>query len=167
MNFWKSLFGKSTTFNTDEADTTKISDQFQDWVKYSIQLFGIEGKNMSNHELAEHLEKHGVPQFDAHEIIVFLPFVMTKLLLPNVNWCSEYIDFYSERKQYKIRYDSNKRYQIIEKESKNHMTESPNNDLLLNIALRNSEFIRLNKILEDGGNMEEIVMTETCIMRFN
>lgn len=166
MSFWKSLFGNSNNESEKEKNDYEIPRQFRDWVIKSINLIGRNGAKMENEELHELLIRNGISNIDAEEIIIFLPTAFCRKLLPDINWLPNYIDFYSDQKQVLRRYEDNERYLIIEEETDNYWKSNPSNEVVLNIAGRSSEFNAINQMLNDGGQLENVGLTESLVIRY-
>jgi hypothetical protein len=161
MNFWKKIFGKP-----ESSKDKKISPQFKDWVQKSIRLIGTEGSKLENEELLEYLIQKGIPEFEANEIILFLPTAFCRKLLPKLNWPSKYVDYYSKMKQISKKYQDNERYTIMENETNKYWNDKPTNEVVLNIAGRSAEFDAINQMLNDGGELENVRLTESYVIRF-
>lgn len=160
MNFWKTIFGEPKSEN-------EISPKFRNWAKSSIKLIGMEGGQMENEELHNYLIQNGIPEFDAGELIIFLPTAFCRKLLPEIKFLSEYVDFYSKNKQIKRKYSENKRYLIMEEETDIYWNNNPNKKVVLNIAGRSAEFNAINKMLNNGGKLEDVKLTESYVIRYN
>ena len=168
MSLWKSLFGKSKSDEPKRVEKIKeqVPNEFRNWVKMSIQIIGNDLKNMENEELHNHLIKKGIPEFEAGEIIIFLPTAFCRKLLPQLNWLSEYYDYYSDKKQIKRKYRENQRYVIMEEETNNYWNQNPNNEEIIKIAGRSSEFDAINQMLNAGGKLENVKLTEAYVIRY-
>lgn len=120
---------------------------------------------MENEELYEYLISKGLPEYEAGELIIFLPTAFCRKMLPDLNWLPGYFDFYSEKKTIRRKYRDNPRYLIIEEETKAYWNGNPNNDFVLNIAARSAEFNAINQLLNDGGKLEDVKLTESYVFR--
>lgn len=165
MRLWESLFGKPKPTESEKF-YGEVSIEFRNWVKKSIQIIGNDSKNMENEELYSYLLSKGISKFEAGEIIIFLPTAFCRKLLPDLNWPSEYYDFYSDKKQIKRKYCENQRYLLIEEETNNYWNKTPKNEEILNIAGRSAEFRAINQMLNAGGKLEDVVLTESYIVRY-
>lgn len=169
MNFWKKIFRKSKYKSIEKENINEISPQFHNWVKTSINLIGSkEGWEMGDGELHRCLIQNGILENDAWEIIIFLPIAFCRKMFPEINWLPEYEETsYSKTKKIKRRYKENRRYVIIEEESNIYWNENPEKEVLLNIVKRSAEFNAISKLLKDGGTIDDIMLTRTCIIRNN
>ncbi len=165
MSFWKTIFGKSKKIKSESQLENEISTEFRNWVKSSIKLIGIEGGDMENEELHNYLIQNGIPEFDAGELIIFLPTAFCRKLLPDIKWLPEYVDYYSKKKQIKKKYNENNRYLIIEEETEKYWNNNPSKKIVLNIAGRSAEFNAINKMLNNGGKLEDVKLTESYVIR--
>ena len=166
MSFWKSIFKNANNKPQEENINNEISSKFREWVIKSINLIGVQGREMENDELYEFLIKNGIPEIDAGEIIIFLPPAFCRKLLPEIKWQPNYIDYYSNEKQVKRKYSENKRYVIIEQETENYWNAFPSNEVVLNIAGRAAEFKAINQMLNNGGKLEDVELAESYVIRY-
>lgn len=164
MSLWKSLFGKSKSDESEKLDK-EVPIEFRNWVKKSISIIGNNSMNMENEELHNYLVSKGIPEIEAGEIIIFLPTTFCRKLLPELNWLQEYYDYYSDKKQIKRKYHENKRYLIMEEETNNYWNHTPNNEEILKIAGRSSELNAINQMLNAGGKLEDVRLTESYVFR--
>ena len=162
MGIWKHLFGKS---NTSDQLETILPTHYRELTKKTIELIGKNSKAMENEQLHEYLISHGISDFEAGEFIIFLPTTFCRRLLPELNWPSDYVDYYSEKKKINRRYTENKRYVIMQEESEKYWIGTPNNEWILNIAGRSAEFKAINQLLNDGGKLEDVRLTESYVVR--
>lgn len=166
MGFWKSMFGNFNNNSKKDDTNDVIEEQFREWVIHSIDLIGKLGEGMENDELHEILMENGIPDTDTSEILIFLPTAFCRKLLPEINWLPNYIDYYSEEKQIKRKYSENKRYVVIEQETENYWNSNPSSEVVGNIAGRSAEFNAINKMLHDGGELENARVTESYVIRY-
>ncbi len=143
----------------------EVPSEFRKWIVESIQLIGNNALIEDIENLHECLIKSGIPEFESGEILVFLPTTFCENLLPQLNWPSIYFDCYSEEKKIKRNYQENKRYLMMKEETKKYWNENPENDIILNIVKWSSEFNAINKMLKDGGKLENVKMTAPYIWR--
>ena len=99
------------------------------------------------------------------EIITFLPIAFVRKWLADVDWPKTYLEQYSESKRISKRFSDNHQYLTMEKIVDQYWNDKPNNDVIVNIAGRSAEFNAINQLLNDGGKMADIKMTETVIIR--
>ena len=72
---------------------------------------------------------------------------------------------YSNSKIISKRFSENQQYLKIEKVVGHYWNDEPNNDVIVNIAERSAEFNAINKLLNEGGKLTDVKMTETVIIR--
>src|SRR5918993_4892405 len=147
MNFIKKIF-KSKLDQTPELDK-----EFNSYVKKSITLIGTKGQELEDDKLVELLVCNGIPEFDAIEIMLFLPVAFCRKLLPEVKWHPDYVDYYAENRQITRFYKDNPRYLIIQSETEKYWTLGPDKDIMLRVAGRSAEFKSINQLLVDGGQL--------------
>lgn len=164
MGIWKFLFGKSKK-NNSEIEFPEIPGNFRQLTKKAIELIGRDSKNMGNEELFDYLVSKGIPDFEAGELIVFLPTAFTRKMLPDLKWLPNYYDVHTDKRNIKRKYNKNVRYQIMEKETEEYWNSFPNNEYILNIAGRSAEFHAINKLLNNGGKLENVRLTASYVIR--
>src|SRR4051812_41499165 len=101
-----------------------IPEKFNLWVKESISLLGSLGKLMDNESAVAFLVSHNIPEQEAIEIVLFLPVVFCRKLLPQVKFRPEYIE-YKNHGQIEMLFLENKRYLIIENEANSYWNDNP------------------------------------------
>lgn len=158
MSFWNNILGKKKDNRTKEP-----SDFISD-VKKSIDIIGS-AKSLENDELLTLLTQNGIEVNNGIEIITFLPIAFVRKWLADVDWPKTYLEHYSDSKRISKRFSDNHQYLTIEKIVDHYWKDRPNNDVIVNIAGRSAEFNVINKLLNDGGKMVDIKMTETVIIR--
>ena len=82
----------------DQVSTRKLLSQF---LGNQFQVIEKESAEITNEKLYDFLIQNGIPEFDAGEIIIFLPIAFCKKLFPDLNWHPNYIDFYHKDKKIK------------------------------------------------------------------
>ena len=164
MGFLKSIFGKNKP-SEEVSGTSPVPKNFNQLTKKAIELIGRDSLEMENDQLVDYLVSNGIPEHEAIELYLFLPTAFTRKLLPDVKWIPYYVDYYSETNKIKRNYQDNLRYKIIEQETNLYWNNKPNNEYILNIAGRSSEFHAINKLLNDGGKLENARLVEATIVR--
>ncbi|WP_394748467.1 hypothetical protein [Spongiimicrobium salis] len=157
MRFWNKILGKK------KDNRTKKQSDFNSDVKKSIDIIGST-KSLENDELLTLLTQNGIEENNGIEIITFLPIAFVRKWLTDVDWPKTYLEHYSDSKRISKRFSDNHKYLTIEKIVDNYWNDRPNNDIIVNIAGRSAEFNAINKLLNDGGKMVDIKMTETVII---
>jgi len=166
VSFWKLIFGKGNQNSEESKIQNKTASQFRKWVIEGIGLMGSQGAKMENEDLHNLLVSAGIPEVDTEEIIIFLPTAICKKLLPEIEWPEQYIDYYSENKQIKRKYKENQRYLIIEEEVQKYWKTNLGSEVVQNIAGRSAEFNAINKMLHSGGKLENVMLAESRIFRY-
>lgn len=163
MGIWNSIFGK---LKKEERHVEKsMPDNFRELTIRGIELIGRGSKKMENEEMYEYLISKGFPEHEASELIIFLPPAFCRKMLPELNWPPYYFDFYSQKKIIRREYRDNPRYLIIEEATEAYWNDNPNNDFILNIAGRSAEYNVINQLLNDGGKLEDLKLTESYVVR--
>ncbi|WP_042501803.1 hypothetical protein [Algibacter lectus] len=158
MSIWNKILGKK------DNNRPKESSDFDSDVKKSIDIIGSE-KSLENDELLTLLTRNGIEENSGIEIITFLPIVFVRKWLADVDWPKTYLEQYSDSKRISKRFSDNHQYLTMEKIVDHYWNDKPNNDIIVNIAGRSAEFNAINQLLNDGGKMSDIKMTETVIIR--
>lgn len=158
MSFWNKILGKK------EKNRAKESSNFDSDVKKSIDIIGS-SKSLENDKLLILLTRNGIEKNNGVEIITFLPIAFVRKWLADVDWPKTYLEHYSDSKRISKRFSDNHQYLTIEKIVDHYWNDKPNNDVIVNIAGRSAEFNAINKLLNDGGNLTDVKMTETIIIR--
>jgi hypothetical protein len=120
---------------------------------------------MKNEELYGYLISKGIPDYEAGELMIFLPIAFCRKKLPELNWHPDYFDYYSEKKKIRRKYQDNPRYLIIKDETEKYCNRNPNKEFVLNIVSRSAEFNSINQLLNNGGKFEDIQLTESYVIR--
>ena len=162
MGIWEHLFGKLNNTNRYEHP---LPAGFNELTKRAIELIGRDSGGMENEQLHEHLIANGISSFEAGEFIIFLPTVFCRKLLPELDWPLSYVDCYSEKRKIKRRYLDNIRYVVMQEETEKYWKAAPNNKWVLNIAGRSAEFNAINQLLNNGGKLEDVRLTELYVVR--
>ena len=161
MNFLKSLFKKKNI----DAFNVPITNKFQSYTKTALLTIGNESKDLTEDELYDLLiHQKGIPEFEVGELITFLPIAFCRLLFKDISWPEVYKEVYDNQKVLTRRFHDNQRYIIIEKEAELSY-ELENRDFTLNLVSRSSEFNAINKSLNDGGELKDVLIKETRIHR--
>ena len=158
MSFWNKILAKKK-----DNRTIKTSD-FDSEVKKAINIIGRE-KSLENDDLLTLLNQNGIEENNGIEIITFLPIAFVRKWLADVDWPKTYLEQYSDSKRISKRFSDNHQYLTMEKIVDHYWNDKPNNDVIVNIAGRSAEFNAINQLLNDGGKMADIKMTETVIIR--
>jgi hypothetical protein len=53
----------------------------------------------------------------------------------------------------------------MEEETEKYWNDTPNNEWILNIAGRSAEFHAINQLLNDGGRLEDVQISESYVLR--
>lgn len=164
MKYWRRIFGERQP--SSGKDSKLEPEKFRQWVKKGIELIGQRDVDKELEELQQDLIDKGIPEYDAGEILIFLPSIFCKRLFPNLGWLTNYIECYSNEEQISMEYSDNWRYVIMEDEVDKYWRGSPDNQIINNISIMSSEFGAINKMLKDGGKIEDVKITESYVIRY-
>ncbi|GHN01645.1 hypothetical protein WSM22_31340 [Cytophagales bacterium WSM2-2] len=162
MNFLKYIFGKT---DTNDQHESPIPTNYNLLARKAIELIGRDSREMDEEQLRNHLLTNGVPELEARELIIFLPMAFCRQLLPELSWPSSYYDYFADETKIKRKYSDNKRYMVMKEETEKYWTGNPNNEWVLNIAGRSAEFNAINQLLNSGGRLEDVGLSESFVIR--
>lgn len=150
---------------TDSLNNFSI--EFRYWVRDSIKLIITLDESPNNERLLEMLVSKNIPKHESFEIITFLPIAATRVLLAEIFWSNTYIDFYSSSLQIPRKFKENKRFQIMLEEVELFLstTNYEISENFLKLAGRSAEFQTINSLLLRGGKLEDLILTDTIIIR--
>jgi len=94
-----------------------------------------------------------------------LPIVFAKLWLPNIKWHEEYDVVTKNGKEISKKYDETESYNLILIVAKKYFENNPLQKTIINIGGRSAEINAINKLLNDGGKIEDIKVTKTKILK--
>jgi hypothetical protein len=143
-----------------------VPEDFKFWVERSISLLGALAKQMTDGEAINLLQKHGIPKGEANEIVTFLPIAFCRKLLPQVNWPPSYIEVRGESRL-QFSFLDNERYLIILNETEKYYASSPQKETILGVAARSAEFHVINSLILQGGNLMDIRLTNSYVIRYS
>lgn len=113
----------------------------------------------------EIISKKNITQFEANEIYIFLPIAFAQLWVSKANWHEEYNEILPNKKEVSKRYDETESFQIIIKIVKDYFENKPSGNTIIQIGGRSAEINAINKLLLEGGKLEDVKMTKTTIIR--
>ncbi|WP_438426242.1 hypothetical protein [Aquimarina macrocephali] len=120
---------------------------------------------ISSEDLIILLEKEGMSSIIALDISLFLPIVFCKKMLPDVKFPEYYIQVEKSGTRIKHRFEDNNLYNIIDAQTQTYFNNNPDSEVILRIASLSAEFQAINKLLLDGGNLNDVRLTETMIIK--
>ena len=165
MGFWKNLFGKSDT-PQEEWRERAMPEEFREYVRKAIGLIVDPAtRSLDGHNLVLHMESSGIPAYEASELVLFIPTAFCRKMLHQVEWPDSYVDLYEGGKEVRQLYSENLRYQVIAEEAETYWEQSPGRDAVLALVCRSSEFQALDKMLHDGGQLENAKVGESVVLR--
>lgn len=159
MKFLKSIFLGKT------EDRNLLSDSFSLSVIELIEEIDNIDSEISDDLFYEIISKKNITQFEANEIYIFLPIAFAQLWVSKAIWNKEYIEILPNKKEVSKRYDETESFQIIIKIVKDYFENKPSRNTIIQIGGRSAEINAMNKLLLEGGNVEDVKMTKTTIIR--
>jgi len=158
MKFLKSIFlGKTENRNL-------LSNSFSLSVIEVIDEIDNIDSEISDDLFYEIISKKNITQFEANEIYIFLPIAFAQLWVSKANWNKKYSEILPNKEVSK-RYDETESFQIIIKIVKDYFENKPSRNTIVQIGGRSAEINAMNKFLLQGGNVEDVKMTKTTIIR--
>lgn len=154
MGIWKTLFSKKQK-NVDRAKEP-VPSNFRELTKEAIFLMGNDSVNMNNEEVFKYMVSEGIPEFEAEEILLFLPVAFCRKMLPELDWSPHYFDSFSNGTKTKLKFENNARFQIMQEVTESIWDKISDEKFTLNIVGRSSEFNAINQLLHNGGSLEDI-----------
>jgi hypothetical protein len=159
MKFLKSIFLRNT------KERNLLSDSFSLSVIEVIEEIDNIDSEISDDLFYEIISKKNITQFEANEIYIFLPIAFAQLWVSKANWDEEYNEILPNKKEVSKRYDETKSFQIIIKVVKDYFATKPSKKTIIQIGGRSAEINAINKMLLDGGKIEDVKITKTTIIR--
>lgn len=120
---------------------------------------------VSSEDLRILLEKEGISNNIAVDTSLFLPISFCKRMLPNVKFPKSYIEVEKSGNRTKHKFEDNILYNIIDSQVQNYFDNQPESEVILKVASLSSEFQAINKLLLNGGNLNDVKLTETIVVR--
>ena len=159
MEFLKSIFLGKT------KDRNLLSESFSLSVIEVIEEIDNIDSEINDDLFYEIISKKNITQFEANEIYIFLPIAFAQLWVPKANWNEEYNEILPNKKEVLKRYDETESFQIIINIVKDYFENKPSRNTIIQIGGRSAEINAMNKLLLDGGKVEDVKMTKTTIIR--
>ena len=143
-----------------------LSIKFRSHVDNAINLLSINEGVLKDEEVLELFLANGVSYEEALEILLFLPIAFVRQLLPDVEWPDTYFESINHD-QNEIKYSETESFLMIWEEVLKYFNASPDNDAIIKIAGRSSEFQAINKLLLNNPNLhvKDIRLTNTVVVR--
>lgn len=110
-------------------------------------------------------KENGINQILADDVYIFLPIVFCKKFLPTVSFPKTYYIQNITGDKTKKSFSDNASYKIIELSTEDYFKNNPDSEVILKIASLSAEFNAINDLLTNGGNLEDVKLTETIILR--
>ncbi len=134
-------------------------------VGLAIQLLADYKELLTYDKIAILFKENGINQILTDDIYIFLPIIFCQKLLPSVNFPQTYYEQDITGDKEKKSFNDNASYKIIELSSDDYFKNNPDSEVILKIAGLSAEFKAINNLLINGGNLEDVKLTETIILR--
>ncbi|SKA09287.1 hypothetical protein [Sediminibacterium ginsengisoli] len=147
-------------------NTGTLIQKFPDKINKAIHLL-IDNDNLADDELFNLYIANGIDQQSADDILIFLPVVFIRHMLPKVKWPETYNELAKNNQIIQKKYSDSFAYNIIYKITEKYFNDRPNPEVILKIAGRSAEFNALNSLLtkEPHLKIEDVTFTEASIIR--
>ncbi|ASZ09871.1 hypothetical protein KTO58_26575 [Chitinophaga pendula] len=169
MHFLKSSFFRKLSPSKKQAPTIEmpLSSTFARDVEKAICLLSNGDGSNSNEEVLTLFIDNGIKRREAGEILLFLPIVFVRLLLPQFDWPDSFYEpITGQQNEYVTkRYDEVPSFRIISQVANAYFENKPEKDTILKIAGRSAEFHSINNLLLKGLKLDEIKVTLSVVMR--
>jgi hypothetical protein len=134
-------------------------------IDLAIELLAEHSGLLEYNKILNLFKENGINRLLVDEIYIFLPIVFCKKLLPNVNFPKTYYEQDISGKREKKFFDASELYKLIELCSEDYFKNNPESETILKIASLSAEFNAINNLLMDGGELEDVKLTETVILK--
>jgi len=159
MKFLKSILSKK------KERGNLLSDNFSFSVKKVITEVDNINDKISDNDFYKIISNQEINQFETNEIYIFLPIAFARVWIQTVNWPEEYNEILPGEKKVTKRYDETSSFLIILEIVKSYFENTPSKSTILQIGGRSAEFHAANELLLKGGEIEDINVTKTTIIR--
>ncbi|MDX2049242.1 MAG: hypothetical protein SFU87_20830 [Chitinophagaceae bacterium] len=162
MSFFKSLFFRKKNDN----DFQEIfSPDFEVQVEKAIKLLSENEADLNNETIFKLFTDNGIGEKEAIEILLFLPISFIRHWIPNLKWPDTYDELINGKQQIEKKYAETKSFLIIWEVTSKYFQNSPDAKTILQIGGRSAEFHTINQLLNEGGELENVELAKTTIMR--
>lgn len=145
-------------------DEGSVSPYFLENVKKAIEIIGGMEGTVEDDEIIDALMSNSIDPIDANKILVFLPIIFCRRILPNLHWPDEYVETNLFTKKIKTnKFSQTIPYTLIWQEVDRYLSNNPQRDIIFKIGGRSSEFHTINHLLNAGGKVEDIKLTPMVI----
>ncbi|KAB1158825.1 hypothetical protein F7018_06885 [Tenacibaculum aiptasiae] len=142
-----------------------VTDQFSNSIQLIINQIDKIDSDIDDDSFYDIIQKNTSNNFETDEAYIFLPIVFMRIWLPQVRWKDEYIERFTNGSETIQKYNSNNAFIKINKVVNLYFNNSPKRNTVIQIAGKSAEFNAINQLLTDGGEIEDIKLTTTTILR--
>jgi hypothetical protein len=162
LSFLKSLFKQQAPLLLPAMPV-----EFPAYARKAIQLITESDGQRSDEEILALLTSQGIPQVEATELLLFLPIAFCRHLLPALKWPAHYVEFASEKQQYKVFYNDNPRFGAIQEAMLAYAAGQLKPGDFHKIAGRSTSFHALNalSLKNPGRGLSDAFLTAEYITR--
>ncbi|MDC7996892.1 hypothetical protein [Gilvibacter sediminis] len=133
-------------------------------IELAVELLTSYTGLLTREKIITLFKQNGITDDLAKKVYIFLPIVFCKNLLPSIAFPKTYIEQKPDGKQIRKKFDENDIYKLIEISADSYFAREPDGEIVLKIASLSSEFKAVNDLLNKGGELERIKLTETIII---
>ena len=133
----------------------------------AIQLIAASNGQLEDEELQVLFVAKGIPETEATELLLFLPTVFCRHMLPQVAWPTFYVEYISEKEKPQIEYSQNFRYVAMQQAMTAYLASPFTQADFLKIAGRSASFKAINSLLNDNpaANLKDVELTPEYVVR--
>ena len=135
-------------------------------IDLAIRLLAQNENSFEDKEAIQFLVENGISNYEAIEIITFLPIAFVRRWLNKLNWKETYIENQNGKFTEK-KFNETESYTVILKIVESYFERNPTKETVMKIAGRSAELQVMNKLLIENpeSKIEDIKLSETIIMR--
>ncbi|NEN25294.1 hypothetical protein G3O08_17495 [Cryomorpha ignava] len=159
MKLFKTIWQKKSN------EKNLLSTSFPSCVKEIIKKIDEVNSEINDDEFYGIISQKAINEFESNEIYIFLPIAFAQLWIKTANWNEEYNEILPNKKEVSKRYDETLSFQIIIEIVKEYFENKPSKNTIIQIGGRSAEINAINKLLLDGGKVEDVKVTKTTIIR--
>ena len=139
--------------------------EFPAYASRAIALITNSNGQLEDEEVVTLFCANSIPRVEAIELLLFLPDAFCRYMLPQINWPTYYIEYVSEQNRPEIQYADNPRFLAIQEALNSYLAGDFKQADFLKIAGRSASFKALDRMLQNGGKLENADVGPEVILR--
>ena len=161
LSFWKQFFRKVS----NASNITAMPTEFPSYAKKAVQLLAASHGQLEDTQVVDLFIANSIPHEEAIELLLFLPTAFCRHMMPQINWPLYYIEQDITGTLTEVYYIENSRYTAIKITLMHYLAGDFTQQDYLKIAGRNASFKALNKLMLNGGLLENASISPEVIIR--